>query len=217
MFRTGAAVISVIFVMATAQAADSLKEDSKHVKTWNRFADAMYELHKQRISKHEIITSEKIGGYYNDPDYYREVTYRSKKTGNILSRIQWEKDNPDVIHVIEMYFHDDKGRVMRDYTAAYLPGFRNAPVQTLVAFHGYNKDLHSFRSFDANGNVVFERCEGRFQGEHVDLAYEDYDIETMKLNPKNSDMTSPVYQACFKGLPDKAGKYLDPKYAALNL
>lgn len=217
MFRTIIAIVSVFFVMATAHAAESLKEDKQQVKSWNQFADAMYELHQRRMKKYDVITSEKIGGYYNDPDYYREVTYRNKKTGNILSRIQWEKDNPDVIHVIEMFFHDDEGRVVRDYTAAYLPGYRNAPVQALVAFHAYNGDLHAFRSFDANGEAVFERCEGQFQGKSIDLAYEDGDIEIMRRNPKQGEAVTPVYQSCFKGLPENAGKYLDPKYAALNL
>jgi hypothetical protein len=211
MFRTGIAVILAVFVMVTAHAAESLKEDSKHVETWNRFADAMYTLHKQRVAEYDVVTTEKLGGYHGQPNFYREVTYRDRKTGNMLSRIQWENANPDTIHVIELFFHDDQGRVVRDYTAAFLPGFRNAPVQTLVAFHGYNNGLHAFRSFDANGEAVFERCEGEFNGKSVDLAYEDYDIATMKLNPEQSKMVTPVYQACFNGLPDKAGKYLTPQ------
>lgn len=216
MFKTAIAVVSMLSVMMSATAAESLKEDTQHIKTWNHFADAMYELHKQRIKKHEIITSEKIGGYYDDPDYYREVTYRNKKTGNILSRIQWVKDNPDVIHVIELFFHDNEGRVVRDYTAAYLPGYRNAPAQALMAFHSYNGDLHAFRSFDATGEAVFERCEGRYKGEAVDIFFEDDDIDIMRRNPTKGEAATLLYQACFKGMPQKPGKYLDPKYAALN-
>lgn len=213
MFRTVLAALVCTAVMTPGFAAESgsLKSDPKQVKLKNQFVDAMYALHKKLVASHEVITSEKIGGYVGNPEFYREVTYRDKKTGKMFSRIQWEKDNPETIHVIELFFRDPQGRVIRDYTAAFLPGYRNAPVQTLLALHGYNDALHAFRSFDATGEAVFERCEGTYQGEKVNLNFEDYEIEDMRRQPDKGDMVTPVYQACFKGVALVAGKYVEPQ------
>lgn len=213
MRKTSIALISLSLLgnMAFAEEqSDRLREDKQHVRTWNNFADALLAEHQQIIKSDGLIKTEKLGGYYNKPDFYREVTYKHKKTGNVRSRVQWETDNPDRVHVMELFYYDDKGRVSRDYTVAFLPVHRNAPAQTLIALHNYNGDLHAFRSWDASGITVFERCEGKFKGEEVDISYEDYEIETMLLDPKKSDMAKPVYKACFARLPVKAGKYLKP-------
>lgn len=208
------AVISFLLagnIALAAEQADRLREDKEHVSSWNHFADACLDAHNKIIQTHDdLVKKEKLGGYYNKPEFYREVTYTDKKTGLVKSRVQWETENPDNVHVMELFYHDDKGRVERDYTVAFLPVFRNAPTQTLVALHNYNGDLHSFRSFDASGTTVFERCEGTFKGEDVDISYEDYEIETLRLRPNKGEMATPLYQACFGDLPLKADKYLLP-------
>lgn len=192
------------------ESADRMREDKEHVNAWNHFADACLDAHKEIIKTNDLTKTEKIGGYYNNPNFYREVTYTDKKSGLVKSRVQWEKDEPNKVHVMELFYHDDKGRVERDYTVAFLPTHRNAPTQTLIAFHNYNDNLHAFRSFDASGVTVFERCEGNYKGKEVEISYEDYEIETLRLDPKKSDMAKPIYQACFGDLPLTAGKQIKP-------
>ena len=199
MLKTTITILSLSLLASISVAADKsdrLREDSTHVKTWNKFARACETAHKSIVKKGGLIKKEKLGGYYNKPDFYREVTYTDKKSGLVKSRVQWETDNPDNVHVMELFYHDDKGRVEVDYTVAFLPVHRNAPTQTLVALHNYNGELHSFRSFDASGTTVFERCEGTFKGEDVDISYEDYEIETLRLRPNKGEMATPLYQAC---------------------
>jgi len=187
-----------------------MKEDKVQVKSWNHFVNMCLDLHIIQVKGKDIKTSEKKGGYHGRPDYYREVTYTDKKTGRVLSRIQWEKKNPKNVHSIEVFVYDKKGRVVRDYAAAYLPDQRNAPIQTLINFHNYNGSLHAFRQFDAGKDVIYESCVGKFKGKdhqlrlfEDDLAATDYDSRQL--------LKSPVYKACFKGMPSVPGKYLRPQ------
>jgi tetratricopeptide (TPR) repeat protein len=191
-----------------------IKEDTKQVREWNRFSESVYLLHKWLISQHEIRTEESSGGYsrggyLGGPDFYREVKYINAENGRVLSKIQWEKENPDTIHTIEVYFYDDNGEVSLDYLVAYLPAFRNAPVQTLINLHAYNDDLHAFRQFDASGERIYEQCSGEHFSGTVDISLEDYNLlapsdETAQL------LASEAYTACFGSLPPTVGKYLDP-------
>jgi len=187
-----------------------MKEDSVQVKSWNHFSSLVMDLHKKQVKDKKIKKTEKVGGYSNDPEYYREVTYVDQKTGNVLSRVQWEATNPDVMHNIEVYVHDGKGRVIRDYAAAYLPYQRNAPVQTLVNLHAYNGGLHAFRQFDGSKDLIYEYCEGNYKGKtqlirlfEDDLVSNDYEMRQL--------FKSPAYKACFKGVPKQLGKYIRPQ------
>ncbi|MDT8404918.1 tetratricopeptide repeat protein [Sulfuriflexus sp.] len=196
------------------QRLSTLKEDTRQVREWNRFAESIYLLHKWLISQHPIRTEEssggyRRGGYLGGPDFYREVKYINAENGRLLSKIQWEKENPDTIHTIEVYFYDDDGEARLDYLAAYLPAFRNAPVQTLINLHAHNDDLHAFRQFDASGDRIYEQCSGEHFSGTVDISLEDYSLlapsdETARL------LASEAYIACFGSLPLTVGKYLDP-------
>ena len=202
-----------IFVTTSVWAAESnksLKQDNKQVNEWNGFADDLYALHKDQLSRHDVKETVKKGGYRGEKDFYKEVTYTDAQSGRVLSRIQWEIEKPENIHVIEVFQHDEGGRVSCDYTAAFLPGFRNAPVQTLVALHSYNEGLHAFRSFDASGDAVFERCEGTYKGKDVDLDFEDYEIENMR-HEANGVMKTAEYQACFGKIDLSAAEFLPPR------
>lgn len=214
MNRLVIAVLALFAVGTLAHAAegsaDRMREDKQHVLSWNQFAIDCKKAHEKIIETNDIIRSEKSGGYPGNPDFYREVTYTDKKTGLVFSRVQWEKENPDKAHVMELFYYDDKGRVKRDYTTAFLPGYRNAPVQTLIALHAYNKGLHAFRSFDADGVALYERCEGEFKGKSIEISYEDSEIDDMRVNPAKSDMGKPIYKACFDQIPLTAGKFLKP-------
>ena len=202
-----------VFVTTSVWAVESnksLKQDNKQVNEWNTFASDLYALHKDQLSRHDVKETVKNGGYRGKKDFYKEVTYTDVQTARILSRIQWEIEDPEKIHVIEVFQHDEKGQVSCDYTAAFLPGFRNAPVQTLVALHNYNEGLHAFRSFDASGDVVFERCNGTYKGKDVDMDFEDYEIENMR-HEANGVMKTVEYKACFDKIDLSATEFLPPR------
>jgi len=213
--RWAAAVAILVSSLQTPvlQAEDGAKRilvDLTHTERWNRFADKLMVLHKQLISETEVRTTEKIGGYYRQPEFYKEIEYFDKKSGQLLSKVQWETANPDRVHSMEVYIYDQQGRVARDYLVAYLVDGRAAPMQALINFHGYNGKLHAFRQFDASNNRTFERCEGSDNGIKVDINLGESDILEMEDLPK-SIMTSPAYKKCFKGIATTAKDYLTPR------
>ena len=135
--------IVMLFVLITPFAlaqskSQSMKEDVQHVQRWNKFFNSLLELHQQNMQHRKIETTEQLGGYAGQPNFYREVSYYDKASHRLLSRIQWETKHPRRAHTVEVFLYDDQGRVDRDYLAAYLPHFRNAPIQTLINLHHYN-------------------------------------------------------------------------------
>ncbi len=191
--------------------ADRMREDSVHVQTWNRFADEVYELHKKLVAGKDIKKREKKGGYDGMPDFYNEVEYIDTKTGNLISRILWETENPDQFHVIEVNVHDNQNRIIRSFTAAFLPGYRNAPNQTLIHLYNYaGKKLTAFRTFDASGDRIYEQCEGEHKGKQVWISLEDVDIAGAE-NTAGSVMFKPEYKACFQDLQKVCGDYVRPQ------
>jgi len=196
-------------VPAGAVEATPMHEDSVHVRTWNRFADDLLALHQRRLARREVRTEEHIGGYADISRFYREVSYYDADSGRLLSRIRWEREHPDRVHVIEVFVRDEQGRVVRDYTAAYLPYYRNAPSQTLISLHRYHGDLHAFRTFDASGARIFERCQGTWQGRELDFMLDEDAIYEQEGEP-DSVMESPQYKACFGDLQTTAEGYLKP-------
>ncbi|MBD3671441.1 MAG: hypothetical protein HUJ29_11785 [Gammaproteobacteria bacterium] len=176
--------------VAQAEELNTMKEDPVHVNTWNGFMEKLLDLHEQRVAQQELSVSTKQGGYAGQPDFYIEKEFRNKQ-GELVSRVQWEKENPDRLHAIELYIRDEQGRVIRDYAGAYLPHYRNAPTQTLISFHAYNGngDLHAFRTFDASGDLLFERCVGERKGDDVYIQL-DYDDIYEMLGRPNTTLTS---------------------------
>ena len=196
-----------------ATAGDEVKSvltNMTHVERWNRFADKLLELHNKIISQHKIRTTESIGGYFREPNFYKDVHYYDAESGRLLSHVQWETEHPDRVHFMEVYIYDKKGRVIRDFDVAYLTEGRNAPVQTLINFHNYSGELHAFRQFDASDNRIFEHCDGKYKGKKVKMNLSELDILELEDQPK-SLLTSPEYKKCFGGLPNSAGKYLTPQ------
>ncbi|NOZ10783.1 MAG: hypothetical protein GXP09_07090 [Gammaproteobacteria bacterium] len=227
-------VCSVIFTgISPPVLADSsfqVSGSDSHVTRWNRFVDVLYDLHNTAQAKYEIRQVSRIGGYPRHPEFYEEISYYDKKSGKLLSVIQWEreeekgvidkvfsmlkKEEPkaprDRIHSISINIYDDQGRVIRDYSATYLPTHRNAPSQTLIFLHQYNGDLHAFRGFDATGNRLFEKCEGRLESKGVDLSLDDIEI-AYAVDEKDGVMQAKEYRACFDGLAVTADVYLSPR------
>jgi len=194
--------------MGTVNAAEPLKQDNQHIRTWNRFAEQVYELHQQLIQSADISKQTRLGGYAGMPGFYREE--RFYRDDRLISKVQWEKENPEKLHTIEVFLYDDQGRVIRDYIAAYLPTYRNAPTQTLITLHRYQDELHAFRSFDASGFRVIERCTGTLHGREVHLLLDEDEIYEAQGDPQ-SIMASEAYRACFGDLQTEVGKYLTPQ------
>ena len=196
-----------IFSFTTVFATEPMKEDSTHVRVWNKFASDILRLHQRLTSGKDLQVKTRIGSYANVKNFYIEHRYFNKD--KLISQVQWEKDNPETLHTIEVYVYDDKGRVIRDFLAAYLPFYHNAPTQTLASFHHYNGSLHAFRSFDASGDKVLERCTGKdSKGQEINLLLDEDDL----INDPDELIGSKDYLACFTGLKQQQlGKYIIPQ------
>ena len=203
-------LLMMIPVSLPAADRDAMKEDNQHIRRWNGFAEKLLRLHDRLTRQQPHTVTERLGGYAHMENFYREFKYTNKKTGKLTSLVAWEKAYPDNLHTIEVYLYDEYGRVTRDYSAAYLPAYRNAPTQTLISFHVYNGLLHAFRTFDASGDHILDRCTGRYNAKEINILLDDDDLYEGRFQKKGV-MQSDTYRECFKGLPDKAGKYLDPQ------
>jgi len=206
MWRT--ASLLGMLIMGTAQAVEPMKEDNQHVRSWNAFAENVYQLHQKLTQVDGVTTRTHFGGYAGMPEFYREEQFYLGD--RLISKVQWEKAHDKVMHSIEVFVHDDEGRVIRDFTAAYLPAYRNAPTQTLISLHRYQDQLHAFRSFDASGYRIIERCTGSLKGREVNLLLDEDEIAEVLGDP-GSIMASDEYRACFGNLQAEAGKYLQPQ------
>lgn len=212
MHKKTIAFIVTAFIAVSASAKEdntSVQVNDEEVRRWNAFADSLYRMHRQQLTGRKLREAEQVGGYAGMPEFYREVSYYDAGTDRLLSRIQWERENPERIHTIEVYVYDDKGRVARDYMAWYLPHYRNAPRQTTINLHHYAGDLHGWRQFDASGNRIYEKC-SRTPNEKplFDLSGEDR-IAHAEDNPR-SIVYSGEYRRCFGNLPKTAGVFLRP-------
>jgi hypothetical protein len=200
--------VTILVMQLSSASAESLKQDNIHIRTWNNFATNILKLHESLIAEQPIHKTTQLGGYAGRKEFYVEEQYFLKD--NLISIIQWEKNNPETMHAIELFIYDDKNRVIRDYTAAYLPDYRNAPTQTLISLHQYRNGLHAFRTFDASGYRIIERCNGTQKGKLIDMMLDEDEIAEA-IGDDTGAMTTADYLACFKGLPVDAGKYLTPQ------
>lgn len=200
-------------LLTTSYAAENeaqvFQEDKKHVRTWNDFAKDLLNLHGKltQATKTKVVLRQ--GGYEGFPDFFKEECFHEMPSGRLVSRIQWESRNLKNIHVIEVYIYNSQGKVIRDYTAAYLPQGRNAPVQTLINLHGYQGKMHGFRQFDASGDLLFEQCQGEFSGKPVLIRLFEDDLATGGEKVERV-MTSGAYKACFAHVEKSAKRYLTP-------
>ena len=171
-------MMTTAFVLISADPvnASKMKEDNEHVRVWNKFADDVLSLHKKLAKEKTLVKETRGGGYFGNPDFYTEEVYTDKRTAKEVSRIQWERAHPDTMHAIQVNIYDNKGRIIRDYAAAYLPEFRNAPTQTLLSLYVYNGDLQAYRTFDASGARIGERCIGQLKGKKVDFILDEDEI-----------------------------------------
>jgi len=203
-------VLMTMFFISSASYAAKIKGDNEHAKKWNKFADDVLVLHKKLIDKIPTEKKTELGGYAGNPKYYKQYSYYAKSNGKLISVVQWELKNPHLMHSIEVYVRDKDGRVLRDYSAAYLPDYRNAPTQTLVSLHTYNGDLHAFRTFEANGDRIVERCTGKLKGEVVNFILDEDELAHAE-DGLTDVMEQADYKACFKDMPADGGTYITPQ------
>lgn len=199
----------LLLLVTPVEALNSLKVDQQQVDEWNRFASRLYALHEQQLEKHETYKKSSSGGYASDPDFYLQVSYYNKANHKLLSRLQWEQDTSDKLHSIAVYIYDEQGELQRDYLAAYLPHFRNAPVQTLINIHYSDQELKAFRQFDASGNRIYEQCRGEYFGDPFLLSLEEHEIPVI-AGGMPQHVSRELYQACFSEITAEPAKYLDP-------
>jgi tetratricopeptide (TPR) repeat protein len=207
---------SVLILAASSALAakndKSVKENNQQVTVWNRFANDLMKVSEHYLEKYQIHSTTRRGEYGGEVwrgEGYVETSHIDKKTGQLLSRIRQQNKVPNHLHSIEIFIYDKSGRLVRDYTAAYIPGFRNAPIQTLINFHKHNDGLHSYRQFDASNRRIYEQCQGKYFNEPVDISLEDYEIPNHAGEIKDF-LARENYRACFDGLPVSAGNYLNP-------
>ncbi|HEB57832.1 MAG TPA: hypothetical protein ENJ01_01275 [Gammaproteobacteria bacterium] len=207
-------ILGGLISSGVASSAEVMREDPTHVNSWNAFANHCYKLHLKQLEGREYTVKTSIGGYYGNENFYRQEDYYDAETGLLLSTLQWERENPENLHSVAVYVYGEDGKVIRDYSATYLPHYRNAPSQTLIFLHRYNDGTHAFRSFDASGDRIYEQCQGEINGEGVMLSLESDDIDEAIYQLKQNGggtMASPVYKHCFGDLEEAADEYLIPK------
>ena len=204
--------IAIIHPVISTTRDNTLKSDPVQVNKWNNFVTELYKLHLDKIKNVPIRTSEIIDGYgggFANKRFYREISYFNDNTNKLISKIQWEINRPDTIHTIEVFLYDKQGQVKTDFYARYLPYARNAPVQTLINLHNYNDNLHAFRQFDANGELIYETCCGKFFNEIINLHLDNEEILDFRNN--NSDeLLNEAYSACFLNLAQTAAAFINP-------
>lgn len=185
----------------------------EQVRRWRQFMDDVHALHRRLIAGRAMQVTRRVGGYARHPEYFREEVYTDSRNGRVIGRLQWVSQAPTQLHSIEVFIHDRRGRVVRDYSAWYLPDARNAPWSATVSLYAYPDDgLMAFRSFDASDNPVQEVCRGRYRGEDVEIAFDEFDRLREERKPGGGMLGTALYRLCFQGLPlNSAGRYLQPQ------
>lgn len=205
-------IAAVLGLAMSAQAAGPAPVDEP-VRRWRQFMDDVYALHRRLIAGRAVQVTRSVGGYARHPGYFRDEVYTDGVTGRVITRLQRVSQTPAQLHSIEVFIHDRRGRVVRDYSARYLPDARNAPWSATVSLYAYPHDgLTAFRSFDADDYPVQEVCRGRHRGKDVDIALDEFDRLREERKPGGGVLGSPLYRLCFRDLPLKsAGRYLKPQ------
>lgn len=187
-----------------------IRAQTGRAERWNRFVDGLLALHERQLDTHRVRVEKRVGGYAGRPRFFRELRYIERKSGRLLSVLQWERARPGNLHGIEVYVYDADGRLTRDYGAQFLPDARNAPIQTFINLHHYDGDLHSFRQFNASDERIYEDCRGTLAGEPVRISLGEYALPDDDELESGEELSA-AYQACFDALDTSAGPYLTPQ------
>jgi len=193
------ALFVLLCISASTRCLAEIKPHPTAIQS-NNFANALVKLSSHLINKQSVISKQSIGGYggvTNDLAFYKETKHINKANNQIISVIQWERKNPDKLHSVVVNIYDGQGRLIRDYSASYLPVHRRAPNHTLINLHYYQENLYSYRQFDALDNLLYEQCEGTHNNKPVAIAFEYTEIPDAPDDIKGKDLKQ-AYLACFK-------------------
>lgn len=169
------------------------------------FHQAVYALHEQQIAQQGVRTEEESGDYEGSAAAryrYVDTRYYNEQTGRLISRVRRDAATPEFVHIVEVNVYED-GKLVRDFGSITLPWAPLNPVRTMINLHHYNGELHSFRQYDLFGQVVFESCEGKHNGQRVQIALDGADI-----NEKSTGTAA--YRACFDGVSKDWARYKTP-------
>ena len=190
--------IFCLLLFNISAAHSEVKANNKMINKWNQFVDDLLTLSQQLTKQQAHSVSKRSGSYSNLPDFYQETKYTRKDNNTVTSIVQMESKKTENIHSIEVYIRDKDGRVSEDFSGSYLTTHHNAPIQTLITLHYYNKDLHGFRVFDASHERIYEVCRGKLNGKSVNIDIDDdYGELSEALEDKQGIMSSKEYLACF--------------------
>lgn len=171
-----------------------------------KFKKALYELHQLQV-KDKQLRLEETEGQYNgkaaERYRYRDTKYYEVGSARLLSHIRSDADRPEILHIIEVNIYDNAGRVVRDFGSVSLPTSPSYPARTLLNFHRYNGELHSFRQFNEIGDVTYEACVGLLEKRRLNLSLDESDI-------KPAATATVEYKACFDGMETRWDAYAMP-------
>ena len=169
------------------------------------FHRAVYALHERQISQGEIRTEENSGNYEGAAAAryrYVDTRYYDAASGRLLSRVQRDAADPDLVHIVEVNVYE-QGRLVRDFGSISMPWAPLHPVRTFINLHHYHGGLHSFRQYDFFGQVGYEFCEGNLAGKPVRIGLDGSDINA-------ASTAGAEYQACFGGITQDWAQYTKP-------
>lgn len=170
-----------------------------------RFQRSVYALHKKQINGHKVRGEEEVGRYAGvSKDYtYRDRHYYDAASGRLISHVRVDGGDPDIVHIVEVNIYDGEGRLIRDFGSISVPWSPARPINTMINFHHYNGQLHSFRQYDVFGDIKYQFCEGKLDGRAIHIALDDADLADMGAEAK----TAEEYKACFDGMPSDWADY----------
>ena len=178
----------------------------------NKFASSLVVLSDHLIKQHAVFSEKSLGGYggmTNDLAFYTEIKTVHQDDLRPISTVRWETKSPKNLHSVDVYIYDQQNRLIRDYSASYLPASRRAPYQTLINLHRYNAKLHSVRQFNALGDILYEECRG-----HVHLQDVNFVFDYSEIPDSSQDFEDPglrqAYLACFDASQSSAEPFTDP-------
>ena len=200
-----ALAVLAVLLPGTAAAQSAPGENKSQVERLNTFADDLLAVVAGWKASEQIATASRSGGYNRMPGYFLEETFKDGASGRVLAKVRWIAETPGTAHMIEVFLHDAAGKLIADYYVSYLVDHRNAPMHALVNLHAANDGLQAFRQFDIFGELLFERCQGSFAGEAVDLNIDAFDPSFSK-----SGLPAGLYAACFGALPEAPGAFAFP-------
>lgn len=198
--RHSTAIASLIVALLTPYISQAASIDP------SKFHQALYALHLQTIKGKELRLVETEGQYQGSAAgkyRYKDTRYFDASNDRLLSHVIRDGDRPDAIHIVEVNIYDESGRIVRDFGSVTLPSSTTRPVRTFINFHQYNKNLHSFRQFDVDGEITYESCNGSFENRKVNISLDGLDI-------KPATTASAEYKACFNEIKMDWANYAIP-------